>query len=112
VAAGVATIEVKTQVLSPVDDPRIRSQLVQRLQFGTIRFDVDAGRVLSKQMDTDEIVIGFQGADSIMQYLARFTEEPVEEKSESTQGSSNGAAKATVVASKAGSDSADAAAND
>jgi hypothetical protein len=78
VAAGVATIEVKTQVLSPVDDPRIRSQLVQRLQFGTIRFDVDAGRVLSKQMDTDEIVIGFQGADSIMQYLARFTEEPVE----------------------------------
>ncbi len=78
VKAGVATIEVKTQVLSPIDDPQIRSQLVQRLQFGTIRFDMDAGRVISKQMDTDEIVIGFQGADSIMQFLARFTEEPID----------------------------------
>lgn len=72
---GVATISVKTEVLTPVNDARIQSQLVQQLTNGTIKFDVDAGRVLSKQMDWDTTVVGFSGADSMLKYLARFTEE-------------------------------------
>ena len=75
VQTGVATISVKTEVLTPVNDARIESQLVQQLTDGTIRFDVDAGRVLSKEMNWDETVVGFNGADSMMKYLARFTEE-------------------------------------
>jgi hypothetical protein len=75
VQTGVATISVKTEVLTPVDDPRIESQLVQQLTDGTIKFDVDAGRVISKEMNWDETVVGFNGADSMMKYLARFTEE-------------------------------------
>jgi hypothetical protein len=74
VETGVATISVKTQVLTPVDDPRVRSQLVQRISSGEIRFDVDAGRLLTKQLDWDENVLGFNGAESNMKYLARFTE--------------------------------------
>ena len=77
VEAGVATIGVVTQVLTPVSDPKVQSQLVQRLQRGTIRFDLDAGRLIHKQMDLDESVVGFSGPESHMQYLARFTEEPV-----------------------------------
>jgi hypothetical protein len=77
VEAGVATIVVETQVLTPVNDPKVQSQLVQRLQRGTIQFDVDAGRLIRKQMDIDEEVFGFSGNDSHMQYLARFTEEPI-----------------------------------
>jgi hypothetical protein len=77
VETGVATISVETQILTPVDDPRVQSQLVQRMQRGTIKFDVDAGRLIRKQMDLDEQVIGFNGPDSNMQYLARFTEEPL-----------------------------------
>lgn len=76
VETGVATISIQTQVITPVSDPRIQSQLVQRLQRGTIKFDLDAGRLIHKQMDLDETVIGFNGPDSLMQYLARFTEEP------------------------------------
>lgn len=75
VETGVATINVETQILTPVDDPKVKSQLVQRLTSGTIKFDIDAGRVLSKQMDLDETVLGFNGADSSMAYRARFTEE-------------------------------------
>ncbi|MCA9185928.1 MAG: hypothetical protein KDA99_09925, partial [Planctomycetales bacterium] len=75
VETGVATISVTTQVLTPVDDQRIRSKLVQRLTQGEIRFDIDAGRVLSKRLDWDETVLGFDGPDSNMQYLARWTEE-------------------------------------
>ena len=43
----------------------------------TIKFDVDAGRLLHKQLDIDQEVFGFSGPESHMQYLARFTEEPV-----------------------------------
>jgi hypothetical protein len=76
VEAGVATISVQTQILTPVNDPKVQSQLVQRLQRGTIKFDLDSGHLIHKQMDLDESVYGFSGPDSHMQYLARFTEEP------------------------------------
>ena len=75
-----ATIAVATQVLTPINDPKLQSQLVQRLQRGTIKFDVDAGRLIHKQMDIDQAVFGFSGPDSHMQYLARLTEEPVQEE--------------------------------
>jgi hypothetical protein len=75
VKTGVATISIKTQVLTPINDPRIESQLVQQLTNGTLRFDIDGGRVLSRQMDWDETVVAFNGADSILKYLARYTEE-------------------------------------
>lgn len=79
VETGVATISIETQVLTPIDDPKIQVQIVQRLQRGTIKFDIDAGRLIHKQMDLNESVIGFNGAESNMQYLARFTEEPTDE---------------------------------
>ncbi|HUE74954.1 MAG TPA: hypothetical protein VMP01_29070 [Pirellulaceae bacterium] len=77
VEVGVATISVVTQILTPISDPKLQSQLVQRMQAGTIKFDIDAGRLIHKQMDLDESVLGFAGPDSHMQYLARLTEEPL-----------------------------------
>ena len=78
VASGIATISVKTQVLTPVKDPRVESQLIQRMSEGIIKFDIDAGRVLSKQLDWDETVVNFSGPDSRMEYLGRMTEKLVE----------------------------------
>ncbi len=75
IETGVATISVKTQVLTPVNSSAIKSQLIQQLTNGTIKFDIDAGRVLKKQMEWDESVVGFNGADSMMKYVARYTEE-------------------------------------
>lgn len=92
VESGVATIAVETQILTPINDAKLQSQLVQRLQKGTIEFDVDAGRLIKKQMDIDQEVFGFSGADSHMQYLARFTEEPLSE-GEQTAGRETGAKK-------------------
>lgn len=77
VQTGVASISMRTEVLTPIDDPKLQSQIVQQLTNGTIRFDLDAGRLLSKQMDWDETVVGFNGADSQLKYLARITEELV-----------------------------------
>ena len=74
VKTGVATISVKTEVLTPITDATLKSQLVQQISNGEIRFDIDAGRVMSKQLDWTENVIGFNGPESNMKYLARFTE--------------------------------------
>lgn len=77
VQTGVATIAVQTQILTPVSDPVIQSQLVQRIKRGEVKFDVDAGRVLTEQLDIDETVIAFNGPESVMKYLSRLTEEVV-----------------------------------
>src|SRR5207302_7554319 len=92
IEAGVATITVATQVLTPVNDPKLQSQIVQRLQQGTIKFDVDAGRLLHKQFDIDEEVFGFSGPESHMQYLARFTEESVKEDAKTANSTTGGKA--------------------
>ena len=72
---GVATIDIETQILTPIDDPKIKVQLIQKTARGKIRFDIDAGRVLGQQLDLDERVLAFSGADSSMHYLTRYTEE-------------------------------------
>ena len=75
VKAGVATINVVTHILTPIDDPAIQAQLIQRESAGTVRFDIGAGRVLSQQMDLDKQVVGFRGPASSLHYNTRFTEE-------------------------------------
>ena len=77
VKTGLATINVRTELVTPVDDPAIKSQLVQQLTNGEIEFDLDAGRIYSQQIDWDETVVGFSGDNSVMKYLAHFTEELV-----------------------------------
>ena len=81
VKTGVATIRMATVILTPVHDPAIEAQLIQRQTEGSIRFDVDAGRLLSQQMDLDKRVVGFAGKTdpSSLHYLTRFTEDLVTE---------------------------------
>jgi len=74
VRTGVATIRVSTDILTPITDPAVESQLVQREASGRVRFDIDAGRVLGQQMDVDKRVVGFRGDASSIHYLNRFSE--------------------------------------
>jgi hypothetical protein len=79
VKTGVASIGITTQLLTPVTDPAIEAQVVQRQGEGKVRFDIDAGRVLSQNRDTDKHVIGFRGEASSLHYVNRFSEEFVPE---------------------------------
>jgi hypothetical protein len=74
VKTGVATISVKSEPITPINEESVRAQVVQQLSNGVIRFDIDNGRMLSKQLDWDETVVGFQGANSLMEYRAKLTE--------------------------------------
>jgi len=75
VADGLATIEVDTQVLTPVHDAAIEAQLVQRLTQGWLKFDIEHGRMASQQLELDRRVLGFSGAASSMHCQMRLTEE-------------------------------------
>jgi hypothetical protein len=75
VEKDVASIKVTTQILTPINDyPEIQAQLIQRESEGTIRFDLEAGRVVSQQIDLDRRVTGYPNAKSSMHYRTRFTE--------------------------------------
>jgi hypothetical protein len=89
VADDLATIGVDTQILTPVHDPAIEAQLIQRMSNGSVRFDIKAGRVLSQQLDLDRRVIGFSGPASSMHYLTRFTEKLLGEAEVAAKGKAN-----------------------
>lgn len=74
VKTGVATLSIRSQPLTPIKNESIRAQVVQQLSDGEIRFDLDNGHLLSKQLDWDETIVGFQGANSLMEYRARLSE--------------------------------------
>lgn len=74
VQTGIATITVHSEPLTSIEDQEMRGQLVQQLSNGSIRFDIDAGMVISRQLDWDEDVVGFQGPASNLEYQARLTE--------------------------------------
>jgi len=71
---GIAVVQTETQVLTPIDDPEIEAQLVQRSTSGEVRFDVEEGRVVSQQLDVDKSVVGFRGAQSVLTCLMRLNE--------------------------------------
>lgn len=72
---GVATIRVETLILTPISDPALEAQVVQRESAGRVRFDIQAGRVIGQLMELDKRVVGFSGEASSMHYQTRFTEE-------------------------------------
>lgn len=78
VSNGVAVIESKFQVLSPVQ-PEVEGQLAQRFIDGAVRFDIAKGRVLSQQYDVDKRVLGFAGPASSMHYKMQMSERLQEE---------------------------------
>ena len=80
-AEGIATIDVETQVLDVVNNPKIEAQLVQRLSKGTITFDTNAGRIIRQELSLDESVLAFSGAGSSMHLKSTFTEKLLPEAS-------------------------------
>jgi hypothetical protein len=74
VRSGIATIAIESQPLTPVQLPQEESQIVQQLSRGTLKFDIDAGRVISKELSWDESIVGFSGPGSQMEYSARLEE--------------------------------------
>jgi hypothetical protein len=71
---GVAVIRNETQILSPLDDPRIEAQVIQAEQSGTVTFDLRRGRIVEQRSALDKEVFGFEGPESKLHYTTTFGE--------------------------------------
>lgn len=69
---GIASVSFNTHVLTPVDDPELRSQLIQQLSNGVIRFDLEKGLMISKELVWKESVVGFKGPKSNLDYVGKY----------------------------------------
>jgi hypothetical protein len=68
-----ATINFSTEILTPVDDPHVQSQLLQRITRGVLTFDLARGRMVGKRVNWNEKVQGFHGPNSLLHYLGQYT---------------------------------------
>jgi hypothetical protein len=75
VKTGVAMISMSTQILTPIQDPAIEAQVLQYETAGSVRFDIDRGQIIGRQIDIDKSVVGFRGEASSIRYIGRSTEE-------------------------------------
>jgi len=93
VSGNIATLRHETQILSPLNDPKIEAQVVQSEQSGQVTFDLARGRIIKLSQSNDREVFGFQGDASVMHVEAAFTErladaagEPLPEAGNTTTG--------------------------
>lgn len=77
---GIATIRIDTTVLTPIDDPRLESRLLERIWNGTVDFDIERGRVLRRATGIDRRVVGFEGPESSVRYKSSLEERLVERR--------------------------------
>jgi hypothetical protein len=71
---GVARISVKSVVITPLRDPAIDAQLIQREPSGTIEFDLERGLLLSRTVTVDKTVLAPFGGDTSMHAESVLTE--------------------------------------
>ncbi len=70
---GIATIAVEYQILTPVS-AFVESNLVERLTKGTVRFDIEQGRITSQRHEVDRRILGFAGESSVLHHISRMEE--------------------------------------
>lgn len=69
-----AFISFRTEVLTPVQSEKVRSQIMQQLTKGYVVFDIQRGLPIHKEVEWDEKVQGYEGPDSYLNYVGKLTE--------------------------------------
>jgi hypothetical protein len=85
VVEGKAYISIRTEILTPVESDKIRSQIMQQMSSGYAVLDLERGLIVFKELDWNEKVQGFEGNDSLLQYMAKLTEKIVNEENASSK---------------------------
>lgn len=74
VERGMANIDFKTSILTPINDPGVSAQLIQRETAGRMVFDLQAGLIVSRDVEVDRTVINPFGQKSSLRAVSRFQE--------------------------------------
>lgn len=71
---GIARITYQTTILSPVHDPSLSAQLIQRETSGAIEFDLNQGDVISCVSSADRTVVNAFGDKSSLRVVTKYVE--------------------------------------
>ena len=74
---GIATIRVRTGLRTPMHDPDILRQIVQQTPSGSLEFDLNEGRLLRRDLEIKEEVVGAFGAQTLLQAVGEMHEKLV-----------------------------------
>lgn len=77
VEGHIARISMESTVLTPVTDPMIKGQLIQRTPSAKIVFDIEKGQIVSRETRLDKTEIGVLGPNSSMRAVAESIERTV-----------------------------------
>lgn len=70
----IARIELKTGIVTPVNDPQIEAQLIQRDLSGVIEFDLDRGTIVSRKHTVNKTVVNPFGNPSSLKAVSSYEE--------------------------------------
>ncbi len=74
VDAGKAYLAFRTEILTPLDSEKVRSQIMQDLIRGYAIFDMNQGIFTYREVNWDEKAQGYEGPESFLHYVAKLTE--------------------------------------
>lgn len=74
IEGSLATIAFKTTVITPIGNPQVEAQLLQRKPSGVIEFDIDRGLILSQRTTASGEVFQAFGPNTAMQAALETTE--------------------------------------
>lgn len=77
IEGNLARISMDSTVLTPVNDPMIKGQLIQRTPSAKIVFDIDKGEIVSRETKLDKTEMGVLGPKSSMRAVGEFVERMV-----------------------------------
>jgi len=78
VQGNLATIRMKASVITPINNPEIEVQLIQRTPTGEIQFDMERGVLVSQTMRIERTLVGGIGPNSQITAISTSTERLVE----------------------------------
>ena len=77
VQGNIATVSFKTSVLTPVKNPTIAIQLIQRETSGKLQFDMARGAMITRNVDSNKSVINPAGNNTAMHSTSYLLEQMV-----------------------------------
>jgi hypothetical protein len=86
VTDGLATIKLRTVLITPIRDGMVLAQLIQMTPEGSMVFDVKNGRMVSRTLTIDKTEVGVIGGESSMHAKSKREERWIDPSAEKSAG--------------------------
>lgn len=95
-----AIISFRTEVLTPIDSEKVRSQIMQQMTRGYLVFDIAKGITTRKEVEWDDKVHDYEGPGSYLSYSGKMSERLLTSQGPALQPLRRGANKVSSLGEK------------